>query len=105
MRKIILYTAYDLKRDFEFIKFNELYEFENKYIKGSFFNFPTKEDVEKYFKWNKIDLEIKDEFWEDMRRTFIIGDCKNNIIVKTDNSINILIEGEFFTNNNKEVLK
>ena len=71
-KKIILYTKYDL-RDFGFIKFNEIYGFESKYIKGSLTSFPTKRYAEKYFEWVGINLEIKDEFWEYMKNIIIVG--------------------------------
>jgi len=82
MKKIILYTKYDL-RDFEVIKFNKMYEFENEFIKGSLKTFPTKKDAEKYFKWQGINLEIKDEFWEEMDNIFVLG-CSNLTTIYCD---------------------
>ena len=89
-KKIILYTKYDL-RDFDVIKFNELYEFENEYIKGSLKSFPTKEDAENYFRWNGINIVIKEGFWEEMGKIKIWGN--SNSYLKLDTSSDITIRG------------
>lgn len=88
MNKLILYTKHDL-RDYGFIKFNELYDYEILSWKGSLRIFDTKEEAENYFKLLGIKLEIKDEFWEYMKKCLIYGNEDNYFMCDYDGTVTI----------------